>query len=289
MRLIPFINEFNLDIGRVDYEPCEFRRVLLQHGMPLKWEYSLICPCRRVQDRDYVQEASDEPRANCPACYGSGMLHSGGQDTIGLLHDVKESAKFSTPFGQYTEGDLLCSMPPEHTPDRNDRLTLKAGARVLNEVRQRSAGPVERLRYPVLRRVFPVGNADSSPGSTVLELGVAYMRATDADGNVSGTVLLEGVDFTITDVGAIDWTIGDTATTSPPAGAWYTVRYYARPVFTIVGFPFLRRDTFTQAWGAAAETFDYLPVLVHLRPEFLGHAPEPDVTPNPDTYPLYAS
>lgn len=291
MRELPVINEPSLDLCRVDFDPQGFRRVLLQHGMPVQWEYGMVCPCKRTQTRHEVVATSDEARADCTACNGTGILYGPPQESIGILQEVKEAAKLSTILGQYSEGDAFLTMPPEHIPDRLDRITLMAGTRVLSETRQRTAAAVEALRYPILRRVFNVGNADESPGSVAAELGVMYARFTNTSGETQVRDLLEGTDFTVTDAGRIDWTIGDDASTAPATGAWYSVRYFARPVFKVVGFPFLRRDTFTQAPGQAVREFAYMPVFVHLTPEFLGHQAQGndnDPSPNPDPFPTYA-
>jgi hypothetical protein len=287
---LPYITEPNLDVCRVQMDATDFRRALLQHGMPLQWEYAMGCPCKRIQTRGDVVIASDEARSDCPACYGTGIVMGPPQATVGILQDAKEVFKLSTPIGSYTEGDAFISLPPEHIPDVADRYTLKAGARVLNEQRKRTAATVESLRYPVLKRVFDVGNSDKSPGTQRVEYGVLYARFTSTDGVIQVRDLLEGVDFVVTDAGKIDWTIGDAGGTAPVEGAWYSMRYYARPVYRVIGFPFLRRDTFTQDVGQAVPDFAYLPVLVHLTPEFLGHQAvgnEQDPVPNPDTYPTY--
>lgn len=292
MIALPYINEANLDVCRVQFDPMEFRRVLLQHGSPFQWEYAMVCPCKRIQTRGAIVIASDEARGDCPACYGTGILMGPPQDTIGVLQDTKEVLKLSTPIGQYSEGDAFISVPPEHMPDRLDRYTLKAGCRVLNEVRKRTADAVESLRYPILRRKFDVGNTDKSPGERLVEVGVLYARFTDISGVIQTRDLLEGTDFVVTDAGRIDWTLGDDALTSPPEGAWYSIRYYARPVFRVSGFPYIRRDTFTQDTCQAQANFAYLPVLVHLTPEFLGHqvvGNENDPVPNPDPYPNYGT
>lgn len=290
MRELPVINEPNLDLCRVDFDPQGFRRAILQHGMPVQWEYGMVCPCKRTQTRHEVIATSDEARADCPACNGTGILYGPPQTSIGILQDTKEMAKLSTVIGQYSEGDAFLTMPPEHIPDRLDRITLMAGTRVLSETRQRTDATVESLRYPVLRRVFEVGNVDESPGEVPVELGVLYARFTNTDGEIQVRDLLEGTDFTVTDAGKIDWAVGDAGGTAPPEGAWYSMRYFARPVFKVTGFPYLRRDTFTQAPGQTTREFAYTPVFVHLTPEFLGHQAQGndnDPSPNPDTYPDY--
>jgi hypothetical protein len=185
-------------------------------------------------------------------------------------------------------------MFPEHMPDRLDRLTMLAGVRVLSETRQRTASSVERLRYPIVRRVFPTGSVGPGAGGT-LTVGVVLARWSNPNGVVQAGALTEGVHFEVTQDGSIDWTLGDTAEprTSPPEGAWYSMRYYARPVFVVKGFPFIRRDTFVQDIGQPEQEFSYLPLLVHAAPEFLGHRDGDELTneppPNPDGYPYYGA
>lgn len=291
MTYIPIINELNLDKNRVDFNQHDFRRVLLQHGVPLRWEFAMVCPCKRIQSRGVVVVHSTEARTDCPACSGTGVLYGGAQNTVGLVHETREKAIMSTPHGQYSEGDVLISMLPEHLPDRWDRLTMQSGARVYNESRRRTSSRFERLRYPIVRRKFPVGYEDGSQGmSGIMELGVIYARATAADGNILPVTLVENEDFAVTDDGRIDWDLGDEAGTAPVEGAWYSMRYFARPVFIVKGLPYVRRDGFAQPYDAPQAQLELAPVLVHASPEFLGNEGVPEVeaqTPNPDITPVY--
>jgi hypothetical protein len=291
MTYIPIITEPQLDKARVDFNLRDFRRALLQHGVPLRWEFAVVCPCKRIQSRGIVVVQSTEARTDCPECRGVGVIYDCAQNTVGIVHDTREKAVLSTYHGQYSEGDVLITMLPEHLPDRWDRLTLKAGVRVYNESRRRTDARYERLRYPIVRRKFPVGNEDGSPGvSEMMELGVLYMRRTGADGQLIPGALVEGEDFAITDDGRIDWDLGDDAGTAPEEGAWYSVRYYARPVFIVKGLPYVRRDGFTQPFDAPSASFELSPILVHASPEFLGNEGVPEVeeqVPNPDITPVY--
>lgn len=291
MTYIPIITEPQLDKARVDFNLRDFRRALLQHGVPLRWEFAVVCPCKRIQSRGIVVVQSTEARTDCPECRGVGVIYDCAQNTVGIVHDTKDKAVLSTYHGQYSEGDVLITMLPEHLPDRWDRLTLKAGVRVYNESRRRTDARYERLRYPIVRRKFPVGNDDGSPGvSEMMELGVLYLRRTAMDGQLISGRLIENEDFAITDDGRIDWDLGDEAGTAPEEGAWYSVRYYARPVFIVKGLPYLRRDGFTQPFDAPNAQLELSPILVHASPEFLGNEGVPEVeeqVPNPDITPVY--
>jgi hypothetical protein len=291
MTQIPIITEPMLDRARVDFSLRDFRRALLQHGVPLRWEFAVVCPCKRIQSRGIVVVQSTEARTDCPECRGVGVIYDCAQNTIGIVHDTREKAVLSTYHGQYSEGDVLITMLPEHLPDRWDRLTMKSGVRVYNESRRRTDARYERLRYPIVRRKFPIGNEDGTPGvSAMMELGVLYMRRTGIDGQLILGALVENEDFVITDDGRIDWDLGDEAGTAPEEGAWYSARYYARPVFIVKGLPYVRRDGFTQPYDAPSASLELSPILVHASPEFLGNEGVPDVeeqVPNPDITPIY--
>jgi hypothetical protein len=286
----PLINFAQLDLCRVSFDMEELVRALHQHGTPIQLEASVQCPCKRIQSRHGVVVNSAEPRTDCLECNGSGIITGQPIPSLGLVHSTKDWAMISQVFGQYSEGDVLITLPPEHIPDRFDRITMMAGVRVMNEQRRRTDATVERLRYPIVRRKFDVGMADGSPGVRRVERGVMTARYTDAAGVLQPNLLRENVDFVVTDEGDIDWSLGLTADTAPVVGAWYSIRYYARPVFVVQGFPYLRRDSQVQAYGAACPEFVYAPVLVHASPEFLGHRNVRDANdpmPNPDVSPRH--
>lgn len=287
---IPLINFSQLDLCRVAFDMEELVRALHQHGTPIQFEASLQCPCKRIQSRHGVVAHSTEARSDCPECNGSGIITGEPIRSLGLVHSTKDWAMISATFGQYSEGDVLITMPPEHIPDRFDRITMLAGVRVMNEQRRRTTSMVERLRYPIVRRKFDVGMPDGSPGARRIERGVLVARFTDTAGVLQSRRLQENVDFTVTDAGDVDWSLGDANGTSPATDAWYSMRYYARPVFVVQGFPYLRRDSQVQDYGAQCAQFVYAPVLVHATPEFLGHRNVRDTndpSPNPDVSPRY--
>lgn len=286
---VPYINDTRLDICRADFDMDEFRRKILQYGMLMRWEYAVPCPCFRTQDRGEVVTHSTEARGDCPSCRGTGQFYAEAQETRALLTTTSTTAKLATMMGEFQEGDAMLTMLPEHVPTRLDRLTLISGTVLLCETVTKTDQAVERTRYPVVRRRFPTGNADGTPGvAEVTELGVMYCRATNTAGVLQGDELREGDDFVVTDEGFIDWTLsGDDA---PPPGAKYTIRYYARPAFLVQGLPYVRRDMFRQDIGVDNAELDLAPVLVHVRMEFLGPegGSDPDATnPNPDQYPVY--
>lgn len=286
---VPLINEPNLDICRTDFDMVEFRRKILQYGMHFRWEYAIPCPCYRTQSRGEVVTRSTEARTDCPACHGTGQFYAEAQETRGILATTGSEAKLATFMGEFQSGDAMLTLLPEHIPTRLDRFTLISGTVLLSETLTKTESAVERTRYPIVRRRFPIGNSDGTPGtSDVTEVGVMYCRATDEHGVIQGAPLVEGTHFEVTDAGLIDWTIG--GADAPESGARYAVRYYARPAFIVQGLPYVRRDMFRQEHGAEDQELDLAPVLAHVRMEFLGPEGGPDPAnpdPNPDPYPVY--
>ena len=80
---------------------------------------------------------------------------------------------------------------------------------------------------------------------------------------------VEGVDFSITEVGDIDWTLGMSESTAPSPGTFYSIQYYAHPVYVVRSMPYNFRDI-TIKTKVKSKKHQELPTKVLCWLEFLG-------------------
>lgn len=258
---------------RVDYRVEEFRKLVYQRGMDVKWEQAQLCPCRRPV-QDYVGSAlgsagslgvkgeSTEPRVDCPVCEGDGYFWHSPQTVKALITRASSTPEGYNSWGEQARAHVYITLMPEHLPSFLDRFTLVNSVLTFRESRVRTAATVEALRYPIVTRAL-----DLAAGAT--DVNVLHLQAADASGLTSPAgALTQGVDFDVTD-GKIDWTLGVAAGTAPPEGARYSVSYYASPRYLVTDHPNAMRDTFTQEKRLTPE-FKALPIQCSAALDFLG-------------------
>lgn len=282
MARIPLNLPTNIDICAVDFEAVEFRRVLVQHGLPLDWDWFVSCPCQQIQTApgSRVVLTAENP-LRCAGCKGSGVLFVERHSTIGMLMDSTQEVRFANIFARYAVGSVMITLLPEHVPALGDRFTLKAGICVYEELMTHE-GTRERPRYPVVKRPLWVG-VDDEPGAVELKTyDVLYCRAADAKGNLTDTVYVSGTHFTVDDDGFIVW-VEDEA---PPVGVRLAIRYFGRPVYAVRGFPHTRRDLYLNNVPEMDNRFlAQHPVRVICEPEFLGARNPPVVADTTAAHP----
>lgn len=259
---------------RVDFRPEDFRKLVFQRGMDLKWEQAQLCPCRRPV-QDYVgsrfgdaggtlgvKGESSEPRADCELCGGDGYFWHSPQTVKALVTRASSTPEAYNAWGEQARSHIFITLLPEHLPSFLDRFTMINSVLTFRESRLRKTGTLEALRYPIVTR-----SLDLSTGPT--NVNVLHLQAADANGltTASGT-LVQGTDFEVTD-GKIDWTLGIAAGTAPPEGARYSVSYYASPRYLVTDHPHVARDTFQQV-KTTSPTFTPLPIQCSAALDFLG-------------------
>ena len=262
-------------IPRVDFKPEEFRKLVFQRGMDVKWEQAQLCPCRRPVQAYVgsalgsagslgVQGESTEPRPECVMCEGDGYFWHSPQTIKALITRASSTPEGYNAWGEQARAHIYITLMPEHLPSFLDRFTLVNSVLMFRESRVRTTATLEALRYPIVTR-----SLDLSTGPTNVD--VLHLQAADATGltTPSGT-LTKGVDFDVT-AGKIDWTLGVAAGTAPPEGARYSVSYYASPRYVVTDHPNAYRDTFTQV-KRVTPAFAPLPVQCSAALDFLGEA-----------------
>jgi hypothetical protein len=265
----------------VDFDLEDFRLALFQKGRELVWDQAISCPCQtrsrpagRGQDVEY--QRLNESRVDCPGCGGGGIIYDNRQTTYAMLTDAMSDQKFFNLYSRYSEGTVFITLLPEHMPAARDRFTLTRGVVTYEETNFIHKTTVERPRFPIVKRTMYLGSETNPYEPEEVAVGVMYMRAAGLDGVLLPTKFTENVHFTVTDEGAVDWTLAGEL--EPPIGARVSIRYYGRPAFTVTGFPFAQRDLYQNDAGSLEERYLGLhPIKVVAVPEFWGARTPPVV------------
>jgi hypothetical protein len=118
------------------------------------------------------------------------------------------------------------------------------------------------MKYPIVSR-----NLDLAGGATAVS--ALYAIKASSTGVVdSAAPLVNGVDFTITADGKIDWALGVAAGTAPAENSFFSISYYANPRYVVVDIPHAFRDTWIGT-NVATPYFAPLPVNCMAQLEFL--------------------
>lgn len=250
------------NVERTDFDPEEFRDAVLSKGLDALWEMALPCPCEKKMVRAGESIDTGEPVRRCALCDGSGWAYCNPQPTRMLLYTTVDRKRAYAPYTQDAYGTVYATFLPEHLPSFNDRYTLLQDARVYTDRRIRRA-TVESLEWPIVQHIFPSGSECDASNRQMWKGGVTACYRAGLDGLVDTTQNLENEDFTITDAGQIDHTLGIANGRAPVLGARYTTRYFGRPRFTCQDHPFVRRGL-SRVNEAGEEVFDFLPVASRL-------------------------
>ena len=186
-----------------------------------------LCACqqRLTLSSSLISMTGDtlEKRSNCPNCRGRGWVHHSKQEIPALvLSSSREPERFAN-YGLNSKGMAKITTLPEHLVSFMDRFTLKDSVMTYTENRERKTSP-ESLRYPVVDRTFKIGTVGNQVVPNTVTIGALHCNATDSEGRIitavgEPAVLSEGTDFTVTNTGQIDWSLGDSASTpANPAG-----------------------------------------------------------------------
>ena len=252
-------------IPRPDFRPEEFRKRIFSHGLPVRWEQSSECPCSsssgdfgfQLDASLQTQEAMSSNRVDCPVCKGRGYLYHSAQTIRAVItHTKTDDERFGPLSVEYGRGLVGITTLPDHLPSLGDRFTLLASLIVMRETFIYEGELVSSLRYPVAIKTH-----DLSAGPS--HFGVRYMIHSDVEGVVSPqNTLSEGVDFTITAAGLIEWI------NAPAQGVRVAAEYYAHPSYIILNHPHSIRDTRIN-FKAAEEYHAPLPVYSEGGLEFM--------------------
>ena len=253
---------------RVDFSMVEFKKLMFTKGVDMTWEQCAEGPCSRRADSftlglvESTDAVTGEARQDCTLCEGRGYFWHSPQTIRAILTGASADTQKYALYGQYARGMVSLTLLPEHLPSYGDRYTIEDSVQVYRETKIRTAGP-QALRYPVTPRLL-----DLATGA--LELGVLRIQRANSTGlSTASDGLVEGVDFTVTEAGLIDFTLGDALGTAPLVGNRYSVSYYAQPRYYAADNPHTHRDS-SLLRKSATERPLLLPVQVHCTLEFMG-------------------
>lgn len=253
---------------RVDFRPEQFRKFFFKAGIDLLWEQAQDCPCKRSSSAyslDVTLQITDqtaEARVDCVKCKGDGFFYHSPQTVRAIVTGAQENPERFRIYGEFASGMINISLLPEHLPSYGDRFTMADSVLMFRETKIRTSNAIEQPRFPIVTR-----SLDLSTG--VQQVGVLNLHKANADGTCTDAgVLTEGIDFTVTNDGDIDFTLGDASGNAPAENVRYSVSYYAHPRFVVVDHPHAFRDTFTKI-KSSSESFRPLPIQCNAKLEFL--------------------
>jgi hypothetical protein len=255
---------------RVDFDMEEYRKMVFAKGVDLTWEQCAECPCSQPSSNwdvgliETTTTTTGEARVDCTLCDGKGYYWHSEQEIRAIVTGGSSKTDLFSMYGEYARGMVSVSLLPEHLPAYGDRFTVLNSVMVFRETKVRTENTIEALRYPVQARTLDLSGGETSLSVTRLQRAGLDGLSTEAD------VLVEGVDFTVTSEGKIDFTLGDSLGTAPVESARYSITYYARPRYYVAERPHTHRDSVTKR-KAPTESALMLPIQAHCSLEFMGY------------------
>jgi len=241
----PSLKPFATDNFRVDLVEEDFRNRVWEDGTLCDWRQACDCPCGTVSQVAGRTSAVRDFPLDCPLCDGRGKVWGEPQEIMVLVTASASSEEVYNVWGEYSSGTVFMTFLPENLPMEWDKITLKQGSRMWTESRIRS-GTIDGARDQIVKRKILMGSESDPTTPVEIELGVTMCFRGVGLGVASQTPLVEGTDFEVTEDGMIDWTKGIALGTAPAIGERYSIRYFARPVFVVRDFPFLKRDYYEE-------------------------------------------
>ena len=249
---------------RADFRDVEFRKLIAQKGLNVRWTQTAQCPCSTRtndlnMDIDYIgADAPDKSidssfNASCPVCSGEGKIYHSAQNIQAVVTNA-EGDFLNARFGGYRDGVINLTLNPEHLPAFGDRFELLDSVMLYQETIEDNGENTLALRFPIQQRTMKL------VGGTIT-IGVTYSSYSQNNVTVEGAELVEGTHFTIVD-NEISWT-------NKPANVnKFTFSYYIHPSYICVGFPNSVRDTHVR-FKQTSEVNTPLPIRIQAKLEFL--------------------
>lgn len=255
---------------RVDFDMVEYRKLVFAKGIDLTWEQCSECPCSAQADTfnevAYIQSTTTttgEARADCPLCDGKGYFWHSEQTIRAIVNTQSTNTDQFALYGEYARGMISISTLPEHLPAYGDRFTVQKSVMVYRETKTRGADSIEKMRYPISSREL-----DLQSGIQTLRV-VHIQTASTAGVSTENDFLTLGVDYTVTEDGRVDFSLGEVNGTAPIEGTRYSITYYASPRYYVADHPHAHRDS-VNIKKSPDETPLLLPIQAHCTLEFMG-------------------
>ena len=248
---------------RADFRDVEFRKLIAQKGLNVRWTQTAQCPCSTKtsdlnMDIDYIgadapDKAIDYSNQNaCTVCDGNGKIYHSAQNIQAVVTGA-EGDYINARFGGYRDGVINLTLNPEHLPAFGDRFELLDSVMLYQETIEDNDLDTLALRFPIQQRTLKLLNGDVTVGVTYCSYAVNNITQ-DAE-------LVENTHFTIVD-NKINWT------NKPDGVTKFTFSYYIHPSYICVGFPNSVRDTHVR-FKQTSEVNTPLPIRIQAKLEFL--------------------
>lgn len=215
---------------RADFRPSTFDLAIEGHGYRLAWTRATFCPCIPLNNQ------TEQANPTCPVCNGTGYAYFGQrvkQDPAkigqlshlqasiiqntgamvirGLMTGIGRRDQTYTELGHYREGEAMCTVRPNNTLGRLDRLVqLDSYITYTQKLVAGDPGKPLALRYPAL---------------------TVNLLAATTDNSVV-TRYIQNEDFTLV-LGNIVWRTGR----APAAGTSMAAHYLCMPTWLVTEQP----------------------------------------------------
>lgn len=250
---------------RADFREIEFRKLIAQKGLDLKWTQTAQCPCVAGtndlnMDIDYIGASAPDKSIDssfntaCPVCDGEGKIYHSPQTIQGVVTGA-EGDYINARFGGYRDGVINITLNPEHLPAFGDRFELLDSVMLYQETIKDNGQNTLSLRFPIQQRELNLSTGAKTIGVTYCSYSVNNLTVQSE--------LVEGEDFTVENHG-ITWINGR----KPQNVNKFTFSYYIHPSYICVGFPNSVRDT-EVIFKRQDEKHTPLPIRIQAKLEFL--------------------
>ncbi len=256
--------EQSLTKTRADFRDVEFRKLIAQKGLNVRWTQTAQCPCSLKtedlnMDIDYIganapDKSIDYSNQNsCTVCDGEGKIYHSPQNIQAVITGA-EGDYINARFGGYRDGVINLTLNPEHLPAFGDRFELLDSVMLYQETIEDNGQGTLSLRFPIQQRTLKLVDGDKT-------IGVTFCTYAQDNITVPNAELIEGTHFNIVD-NKISWL------QKPANVTKFTFSYYIHPSYICVGFPNSVRDTHVR-FKQTSEVNTPLPIRIQAKLEFL--------------------
>lgn len=203
---------------RSDFREEEFVRIIRQHGKHVVWRKALLCPCFNAE--------TEQIRVDCDHCNGDGYVYVHPHRIQALMMQFDKKTSIYERYGLFQEGSCQVTTLPDHRLGYRDSLEMLDAVIPMNELLVKGN---RRGR----RSVLP----DGVDAARFRIVSVAALLVEKSD---SVMQLEEGLHFTITSEGWIQWT--DLGNRAVKDGTSFSIHYDFHPIFLCISWMHVTRD-----------------------------------------------
>lgn len=259
--LLP-IEQESLTSGRVDFNNKEFRKIINQKGLNIRWSATATCACTTKStdlnlDLNYVGSGDlgtqNDFNHACTFCTGTGKIYHTVQNVQGIVTNAN-GEYINATYGGYRDGVINITLNAEHLASFGDRFELIDSVMLYQEIIEDNNQNTLSLRFPIQARTLELAT-----GTTTVN--VMYCAYTDKTTGLTVGTLVENTDFTVAN-NTIQWI------NKPANVGRYTFSYFIHPTYTCIAFANSVRDTHIRKKSVQEKNVS-MPVRIQCKLEFL--------------------